>query len=196
MKRFVIALVIAIGLLGLLRPWRSDSNARSNKSLGSIARSDEFAVPANESTEPIRTKPRHRWHLEKPTIEETAELLKTTIIPLVDLPADQPVPERISQLNELIRREGVEPSRLRLILRSGDSAGQWKSDYELQVRDIPVIVVLKYVCANTKLRYHIRENGIVELTTTFDPEPSSEYPPGESDSPEGEDPFAEPPAHH
>lgn len=200
MKRLVIALVASIGLLGLLQQWRSNSLGQSNKHLRDLLRTDEIANPENESTERIRTKPRNRPLLEKPSIEETTELLKTTIIPLVDLPADQSVPERISQINDLIHAVGVEPSRLRLILRSGDPAARWKSDYELRIRDFPVNAVLKYVCGNTKLRYHVRENGIVELTTTFDPEPMPDPPARESAAPgndhpatEADDPFAEPP---
>lgn len=199
MKRIVIALVAAIGLLGLLQQWRSNSLGQTNKHLRDFLRTDEFANPENESTESTRTKPRNRPLLEKPSIEETTELLKTTIIPLVDLPADQPVPERISQINNLIHAVGVDPSRLRLILRSGDPAARWKSDYELRIRDCPVNVLLKYVCGNTKLRYHVRENGVVELTTTFDPEPNSDSHHGEPESSvdathrsDGDDPFAEP----
>lgn len=195
MKRFVITSVAAIGLLGLLRPWSSKSPGQSNKSIRDTVGTDEFASPANESNEPTRTKLRHRPLLEKPTIEETTELLKTTIISLVDLPADQSLPERISNLNELIRREGVDPSRLRLILSSGDSAGQWRFKDELRIREVSVREVLKYLCGNTMLRCHVRENGIIELTTTVDPEPSSESQPGEFDASEGHDPFAELPAH-
>ncbi len=191
MKRLVIALVIVAGLLGLLRPWKSDSQERSNEISGNLARAGDSANLENEFTKRIRTKSHNRPLLEKPSIEETTELFKTTMIPVVDLPADQSVPERISNINHLIRQAGVDPARLRFILRAGDPAHQWRFEDELHFRNVTTNVVLNYVCGRTKLRCHVRENGVVELTTTFDPEPIPDSQQREIETSET-DPFAEP----
>ena len=139
--------------------------------------------------ETIRTKSRIRTNHPKPTIEETIELTRTTIIPIIDLPPDQPLPERITLINQLIQKTGVEPDRLRLIVRSADPANQWRFKDDMRIRNIPLRAALAYFCDSTKLRYHVRENGIIELTTSQDPETTPSV--GEVES-SNSDPFAPP----
>jgi hypothetical protein len=185
---FVIVLTI------YLRPWRSAVEERP-KDQGihcMIVAEDESPLTSSNSAESARTKPRPRTNRPKPTIEETSELVRTTIVPLLDLPPNQPLTERVACINELIRDAGVESDRLRLMIRSADSALEIRSKSELRVREIPLAIVLKYLCDSTRLRYHIRENGIVELTTSQDPDPSPHTAEPESSSAEEkDDPFAE-----
>ena len=123
-----------------------------------------FAASPDRS-DTIRTKSRIRSAHAKPTIEQTTELARTTIIPALDLPPDQTVAERVTEMNKLLQQAGVEPYRLRLIVRHGDTVNQMRFKDELRIREIPLAVALKFLCDSTKLRYHMRENGIVELTS-------------------------------
>lgn len=212
MKRYAIATIcVGIALFSALR-------LREPQSPGSLEEGDfnpqrtlnkESANVASGLDDPIRTKSRIRTKHPQPSIEETVNLLRTTIIPVLDLPPDQSLPERIARINELIQKTGVEPYQLRLILRSADPASQWKMMSELRVREVPLAHALKYLCDATKLRYIVRENGIVELTTLPDeewisnqPEPfekPAKQPSDETDifgndpnAPEETDPFAAP----
>jgi len=179
MKRFVIASA-CLGIVAFLslQQWQSTSPGRSKESdahRGLIIHNES----SNESSgfgEPIRTKSRIRIHHPQPSIEETENLIRTTIIPVLVLPPDQPLPERIARINELIQMTGVEPYRLRLILRSADPANQWRMRDELRVREIPLGSALKYLCDATKLRCRVRENGIVELSTIQDQESMADLP--------------------
>lgn len=210
--------VIAVALLGILlilslRPWQAisggNSNARDARRGPTTA--NESSVGSHDLVEPTRTKSRIRTNHPQPTIEETIALLRTTIIPVLDLPADQPLPERIAGINELITKAGVEPCRLRLILRSADPASQWRIRHEFRTQQIPLRIALKYLCDSSMLRYHVRENGIIELTTLPDQESLTDLPDstqnmkpslsGETDifgndlnALEAPDPFAGPPA--
>lgn len=172
MQRPVIIVVAAcvIALTGLLRhPQKPDAvsqgptegNPATGPTNGSATASTDNLVPA-------RTKSKIRTVHHKPTIEETTELLRGTILPLVDLPADQPLIERVARINQWIQDSGVKPHDLRVILDKSDPAANWRSEYELGVRNVPLAAVIKYLCGSTKLMAHVRENGIVELTTRDD----------------------------
>ncbi len=213
-KRYVTAVAfLGIVLILTFRPWQSKSpgNPKSHEALHGTAITDEAPPISPGLGESTRTKSRIRTNHSKVTIEETTGLLRTTIIPTIDLPPDQLLSERIARINELIQKAGMEPYRLRLIIRSGDPALQWRCRGELGMREVPVAVAVKYIIDSTKLRYYIRENGIVELTTMRDqdllpdvpdpPEKTVRPPPGETDTfgndpnaPEEPDPFANPPA--
>jgi hypothetical protein len=201
-KHRVIAVAVAflgIVLILFLRPWQGISNGNSDSSdarRGST-RVVESSIKSQGLVEPIRTKSGIRAHQTKPTIEETNELYQTTIIPIIDLPPDQPLPVRIARINELIERAGVEPYRLRLIVRSADPANQMRFKDEMRIRKIPLDIALKYLCDSTKLRYHIRKNGIIELTTLQEPEATSlvagpEFSNGDPNASQESDPFTEP----
>jgi hypothetical protein len=159
---------------------------------------NKSSVDSPGPADPIRTKPRFRSNHPKPTLEETTGLLRTTIIPVLEIPPDQPLQERIAHINELIQKAGVEPYQLRLILDKADPANQWRMG-EMRVRNVPLAVALKYLCDVTKLRYYVRENGIVELTTSEDPDTKPpdakpEFSNGDPKNLREGDPFAEPTA--
>lgn len=196
--------VIVIALLGIvlvfsLLKWRTVplGHSKASDSHRKTAMANEPLAASSGPADPTRTKSRFRPNHPKPTIEETTELLHTTIIPVIDLPPDQPLPERIARMNELIQNAGVEPHRLRLLLRSGDPVNQLRCKDEMRIREIPLGIALKYLFSSTKVRCRLRENGIVELTTSQDPdteEPTAE-PESSKDNPtatEEDDPFANP----
>jgi hypothetical protein len=178
MKCLVLIMSLAIGLLLASWHWHS---AASRESLESDLNRRSPATNTSSETYPgtaeiARTKSRIRPNHPQPTIEKTTQLIRTTIIPLLDFPTDQPLPERIARVNELIQKAGVESRRLRVILRSADPAIQWRSKGELRIREVPLGIALKYLCDSTKLRYHIRENGIVELTSIREEESLPDLP--------------------
>jgi hypothetical protein len=82
---------------------------------------------------------------------------------VVVFPEHQPLPERVALLNELIQQAGIEPHRLRVVLRTTDTARQWRFTDGLKARDIPLAVTLKFILGSTKLRGRVCENGVVEL---------------------------------
>lgn len=110
----------------------------------------------------MRTKSKERPNHHKPTIEETTELLRTTIIPVVIFQEDQLVTERVALINKLFQEAGIEPHRLRVLVPATDRARQMRTG-GLKIRNVPAAVVLKYLCDNTILRYRVCENGVVEL---------------------------------
>ena len=118
------------------------------------------------------------------------------------------MPEGIAHLNELIHQTGVEPSRLRLILKSADPATLRGIRYEFKIQEMPLAVTLKYFCEASNLRYDVRQNGIIELMSWGEeplpdlpepPEKTVRPPSSEIDifgnglnAPEGPDPFSDP----
>ena len=172
MQRPVIIVVAAcvIALTGLLRhPQKPEAVSQApTEGKPATGPTSGSAIALTDNLVPARTKSKIRTVHHKPTIEETAELLRGTILPVVDLPADQPLIERVARINQWIQANGVKPHELRLVLDKSDPAANLRSEYELGVRNVPLAVVLKYLCDSTILRYNVRENGIVELTGRMD----------------------------
>jgi hypothetical protein len=187
-------LILAITLIVIVRHSlepTNDSAAWGKNNRTSSSRFDT-ANPSNEKPGPARTRSQIRTIHPRPTIEETTALLRNTTIPVMDLPPDQPLEERVAQINLLIQKAGVESQRLRLVLSRSDPASQWRMKNELKIKNSPMALCLKHLCGRSKLRYQVRENGIVELATI--PPPESIPPPSvENDSSpsEEDDPFAE-----
>ena len=172
MKRLVIPVLAScvIALTGLLWHQQKPEAVSQGPTEGKPATgpTNGSSIESPDNFVPARTKSKIRTVHHKPTIEETTELLRDTVLPLVHLPADQPLVERVARINQLIQANGVKPHDLRVILDKSDPAANWRSEYELGVRNVPVAVVIKYLCGSTKLMAHVRENGIVELTTRDD----------------------------
>jgi hypothetical protein len=209
--------VIAVAFLGIaitlsFRPWRAISNGNLNSPdpRPGCTTANESPVESHDIVEPLRTKSHIPIDRSQPTIEETIKLLRPMIIQGLDLPAGHPVSEGIASINDLIHKTGVEPSRLRLTLKSADPANQRGIRYEFKIQEMPLTVTLKYFCEASGLRYHVRENGIIELTSWSEeppfnlPDPSPKTvtpPPGETDifgndldASKEPHPFADPPA--
>lgn len=211
-KRHVIAVaMLGIVLILSLRPWQAISlgNSKDRDAGRGPATVDESSVGSPDLVEPTRTKSHIRPQRPQPTIAETIELIKATTISGLDLPVGHPVPEGIAHMNALIHQAGVEPSRLRLVLKNADSLKQVGIRYKFRAPEMPLKITLKYFCQASNLRLHVRENGIVELLTHAEwdllpaaPDQTKFWmrpPPGDTDifrnhsgAPEEPDPFADP----
>lgn len=113
----------------------------------------------------LRTRSKNREVHPKPTIEETTDLVRSTIIPSIEF-EDHTVAEGIEILNQLIREQGIEPHRLRVVVPPTDPVRDLRI-INLEARDIPLAHILKYMCGRTKLRYRVVENGTVEVFAQF-----------------------------
>ena len=174
---------------------------RSQTSIFSEPQADERNQTAHSTTESIdqfattpRTKSKNRIHHPKPTIEETEELLKATIIPRVDI-QDQTILEVAAVVTTFIKDAGIPPHQLRVIVHKSDDLLRWRIR-ELRIRNIPLHILIKYVSDSTRLRYRV-EPGIIRF---FDHADAAEFPEIEESIapsdilPDPDDPFAGSPA--
>jgi len=148
----------------------------------------QVASSATDSTDltqdlsfPPRTKSKERIVHRKPTLAETTDLLRNTIIPRVEI-EDQSVGETANTLRLLIQEAGIHPHELRIICDMAAPSSAMRIR-ELRIRNIPLAVLLKYICDSTKLRYHLTP-GVIEFKSI-----SERFERAESDEP---DPFEEP----
>lgn len=109
------------------------------------------------------TKHRIRPDHPKQSIEGTEELLRTTIIPVVDFPAGQSFSECLKQLNRLIQEAGIDPHQLRISLRRNDPFHQFSWEEELRLRNHTVAEVLLTLIGRTVMRWQVGENGLVQI---------------------------------
>ena len=174
---------------------------RSQTSIFNEPQADERNQTAHSTTESTdqfattpRTKSKNRIHHPKPTIEETEELLKATIIPRVDI-QDQSILEVAAVVTTFIKDAGIPPHQLRVIVHKSDDLLRWRIR-ELRIRNIPLHILIKYVSDSTRLRYRV-EPGIIRF---FDHADAAEFPEIEESIapsdilPDPDDPFAGSPA--
>ena len=196
MSRYLIlaTTLVIVGFYLTLRSQTSIFNEpqayeRNQTAHSTTESTDQFAAPP-------RTKSKNRIHHPKPTIEETTELLRTTIIPRVDF-QDQTILEVATAINGFIQEAGIPPHKLRVVVNPSVSSAGWRIK-ELRIRNIPLAVLLKYVCGSTILNYRA-EPGVIRFYNMRD-DPSSEIPKLEESSapielpPDPDDPFAGSPA--
>ena len=170
---------------------------RSQTSIFNEPQADERNQTAHSTTESTdqfattpRTKSKNRIHHPKPTIEETEELLKATIIPRVDI-QDQSILEIAAVITTFIKDAGIPPHQLRVIVHKSDDLLRWRIR-ELRIRNIPLHILLKYICDSTRLHCRV-EPGIICF---FDVADAAEFPEIEESSapsevlPDPDDPFA------
>ena len=203
MSRYLI-LATTLVVAGLYLTLRSQTSIFSEPQANGR---NQTAHSTTESTvqfaEPPRTKLKNRIHHPKPTIKETEELLKVTIIPRVDI-QDQTILEVAAVVTTFIKDAGIPPHQLRVIVNKSDDLVKWRIR-ELRIRNIPLAVLFKYICDSTRLRYRV-EPGIIRF---FDAAAPPEFPvleesitpsdilpdpddPFAGSSAQGADPFAEP----
>ena len=182
--------VLAVAILAIASfPILRHASAFSPKSENLSARhqnSNSQAFTTKTPASPTRTKSKERIIHREPTIEETTDLLRNTIIPLVDFPPDQTIRERVADINQLILKSGIQPHELKVICHP-DLNSSLRFRDKLAVRDIPIAVVLKYTCGRTIVRYRVPEGGIVELV-----DHSIGDPPSDNNSPPAEPPAKRP----
>lgn len=186
-----------------------------------IARRQSTPVPIDNSATassdfaqfsklPSRTKSKDRVVRRKPTLDETNDLLRNTIIPLVEI-GDVSVGEAVSKIRLLIQDSGIETHQFRIVCDMSAPYSRLRIK-DLRLREVPLAMVFKYLCDSTILRYRVRP-GILEFNsmsegfeeTNFDEstplaEPESAKSPLDPNDPfsgipheiEGPDPFAEP----
>ncbi len=212
MTRYLILATILL-IAGLLITFRlktpNPNELQSNGRSQSICSTTESVVQLADPAEPSRTKSKIRIHHPKPTIEETMELYKNTIIPRVDI-QDLTIVEVAAAITSFIQQAGIPPHELRVIVNKSVSS-EWGIN-EVRIRNVPLSVLLKYICDSTRLRYRV-EPGIIRFLDALDdslPEipkieessspsgilpalddPFGGFPAPQSD-PSAADPFAEP----
>lgn len=158
--------LVSMGLFLALHPASPVSGKPGSNGLNHHARSTTKSVDhATNSSEPARTKSKIRIHHLKPTIEETTELLRNTIIPRVDM-QDQTILEVADAINGFIHDAGIPPHKLRVIVNKSDDLVKWRIK-ELRIRNAPLAVLFKYVCDSTRLRCRV-EPGIIRFFDVTD----------------------------
>lgn len=189
----LVALIAA--LLVSLKPEPPNSGVhQANEQRQSPHASTEFTTPETTTGNVSRTKSKNRIQHPKPTYEETMILLGSTIIPKVDF-QDQSLSEVTAALNTFIKDAGISPHKLKVVINNPKLFAQWKIR-ELRVREIPLAILLKFICDSTTLRYRV-EPGIIRCfhsTENIDDLPHFEKPniPDEP-PPDPNDPFSGPP---
>src|SRR6478735_176039 len=91
-KRHAIAIAcLGTVLIFSLRQWQATSpgNPKDQGVRHGTVLANELSAASTGQVGPIRTKSRIRSNHPQPTIEQTTELVQTTIIPVLILPPDQ-----------------------------------------------------------------------------------------------------------
>jgi hypothetical protein len=159
-----VALVVCAWLFLTLHSESPSSAGHSSSDRNQPAESTiESVGQIANSSEPARTKSRIRIDPNKPTIDETTELLRNTIVPVVDLP-EQSLTDRVVMLNRLIKECGVPPDQLTISITEDDAAAERPIANivfpELRVREIPLVAVLQYTADSTRLRFEVSAGNV------------------------------------
>lgn len=120
----------------------------------------ESAGQGTDSSKPSRTKSKTRI----PTVEQTEELLRSTIIPLAELP-EQSLSDTLAAINRLIEEAGVPPNTLQLACDPSNPIAKIKMG-RIRMRNVPVAAVLQIVMGNRAVRYRVGE-GMVEFIPPY-----------------------------
>ena len=120
----------------------------------------ESAGLGTDSSGPARTKSKTRI----PTVEQTEELLRSTIIPLAELP-EQSLSDTVAAINRLIVEAGVQPNTLQLACDPSNPIAKMKMG-RIRMRNVPVAAVLQIVIDHRAVRYRVGE-GTVEFIPPY-----------------------------
>jgi hypothetical protein len=195
LRYLVPSAAVIVVAFSFVSSFLASSDPRGRPARGDISRDGTRSFDGDNGGADSNIRSRSKLRHPTPTLEETVELLRNTVIPLVDLPPDQSVDETVNALNELLQKNGIPPHQLKITYdKSHPSLGMLRFRDPLAVRNIPVGVALKYICGRTIVRYQVRR-GVVELIThdTAFAESLSPTPVERSDDPvDPDDPFAEP----
>lgn len=193
----ITLLVILLAALGWVM-MRDDGQASAGKDGPVIATKIDrsSSSTARDESPPLPGKSAARPPKPTVTLEETLELLRT-VVPTVSYP-DQTLAERTEAINLQLENAGIPPGQLRVKIHANlakqAESSKWKFE-DLELRNIGVAEILKYICGNTKIRYRVRP-GVVEFVSATEPDtnaPEPEpLPPGEED-PFGSTPNTVPP---
>lgn len=150
-RHLIPAAILLVGAGLLYTSSTRQSNERDTRAETAVGSVDPLA----DFSKPSRTKSKIRNHQPKPTVEQTEELLRSTIIPLAELP-EQSLSDTVAAINRLIAEAGVQPHALRLACAPS----------RIRVRNVPVAAVLQIVIDHRAVRYRVRE-GTVEFIPPY-----------------------------
>lgn len=156
----VACISLAAGMVLVVRP-KFQSSSNEQRQAGDSSNHETASFRDEETPSTIRTKSKERVIHRKPTLEETNDLLRNTIIPRVDF-EDLSVGESAKRLRLLIHEAGIEPHELTVICSPSISTTSFKIK-ELKLRNVPLGIALKYICDSTILRYRVTP-GVVEFS--------------------------------
>ncbi len=186
MARLLIsaALILLPAVMFLVaRPKFQNSITDEKKAPDNVENSSPNSTSlAQDSSFPSRTKSKDRIVHRKPTLAETENLLRNTIIPRVDI-EDLSVGEAANTIRLLIQDAGIEPHELQIVCDMTAPISEMRIR-ELRIRNIPLAVLLRYICDSTKLRYYVSPGAIEFGSMTDDPFEGVGF--------DGPDPFEEP----
>lgn len=170
-KRLLIPATAILALIGFcfVTIFRSPAprDRNSGEKRGKESSSESFASDARVAYTEIKTRSRIRATV--PTLEETIESLRNTVVPMVDLPPDRSLTETADAINKLLQEAGIPPHQLKVTYdKSSPRIGNLRYKAELRLRNVPVAVILKYVCDSTILRYAVRPGVVIFYTQTDD----------------------------
>jgi hypothetical protein len=120
----------------------------------------ESAGQLADSSGPARTKSKTRIS----TVEQTEELLRSTILPLAELP-EQSLSDTVAAINRLIEEAGVPPNMLQLACDPSNPIAKMKMG-RIRMRNVPVAAILQIVIGNQAVRYRVGE-GTVEFIPPY-----------------------------
>ncbi len=157
---------------------------------------DSIAFPKNPSF-PSRTKSKDRMAHRKPTLKETDDLLRNTIIPLVEI-EDLSVGEATDKIRLLIQDAGIKSHDLQITcdLPAPDLQLRIK---EMNLINVSIAEIFKSISGKTGLYFGVGP-GVLQFNAPFNdrlqqssskPKPYDPFS-GMSHEGEGADPFAEP----
>ncbi len=122
---------------------------------------------ADSGAKPAVTKRSTRDMGRKPTKEETIALLQTTAVSQFDV-EDSALEETVARLNQLARDRGIPERELTFSI---DHRVSHLRIRELRVRNVPLLMVPKYVCGNSKVRWWVDPGKVTfGLYDDFGPE--------------------------
>lgn len=164
MKRLFILAITLLMVAGLMLTWQvkffNGGSSGSSNSDKFFRRLGGNSADSENRDAHLGTKSKIRSLRRKPTVEETRKLVRETIIPVVDLPA-QAMEERLTEINRLIRECGIGKDQLQLVIDEEGAAPDrpplaglicWGP---LRVRNIPLFQLLLYTVDNFAFRYEI-----------------------------------------
>lgn len=110
---------------------------------------------------PLRTKSKERSNVPKDaTDERTLSLLTNSTVAHVTFP-EQSLKDRIAALDQSVMEAGVDRSELQIIFNLQDPEFN-KTVGPIIAADMPLITLMRYICAGTGLRFRIT-SGIMEF---------------------------------
>lgn len=145
--RYIIPAGAIVVLLGMIFAKPSGAlaflNPSSNRTADHPEREGADGTGVDEAKAgPASTKRSLRDMGRKPTEEETRDLLEATIVPEIRID-DATLEETMAELNQIARDCGIPARELTFSI---DRRASHLRVRELRIRNVPLIIIIKYVC--------------------------------------------------